>query len=827
MFHSEIEALDWRVHELGQVVDDFVVVESRLTLSGRPRARVRPHRDPRFADIAGRLHVTIVKDPPEATDPRKRERHQRKAIWKSGVAKLSTAEDDLIIVSDVDEVPFPEIVDRLAFSKFDEPIFIRPHWFNFNWDIYLGPGQHPSIRVYTAGFLRRLFAAGRGGTMGRGIVPGRELDGLLGWHASWFGTDEMILDKLASYADAREARSLQAIADGAEGIRRQRASGTGMFGIGRSLGPPPRLPAHGHRLPGVTATGGPQPASEGLVEIESLPRRSSRRRVICGCTFHSELACLDWRLSELDAVVDDFVVIESVLTQSGQPREVVRPDLDPLFARFRGRFHGTVIEDPPTDPDPRVRAWTQRDAVWSRGAALLDPPDDALIIISDFDEVPFPEVVDRLAWSEFDAPLYVRPHWFNFSWATYLGPWMHPSIRFYTAGFLRRLFAEGRGTLVGRSEVPGREVAGLNGWHASWFGSDEGILDKLRSYSHVVEDRDQKLIAEGVEGIRRRRASGFDLFGIREVQGTPPRLPVHAHRFAGVSAIAGPRPALDGPVEIKSLPRRTSRRRVICGCTFHRELACLDWRLHELDAVVDDFVVVESVLTHAGRPRAIVRPDLDPLLARFRGRFHVTVIEDPPTAPDPWVRERSDREAVWSRGAALLDPPDDALVIISDFDEVPFPEVVDRLAWSDFDPPLCIRPHWFNFSWDTYLGPWMHPSIRIYTAGLLRRLFAEGHGALVGRNEVPGREIAGLNGWHASWFGSDEGILDKLRSYSHVEDERDRKLIAEGIEGIRRRRASGFDLFGIREVQGTPPRLPVHAHRFAGVKAAEASSLTP
>lgn len=563
MFHREVEALDWRLHELDQVVDDFVVVESRLTFSGKPRALVRPHRDERFADMAGRLHVAIIKDPPEGPDPRKRERNQRKAIWKRGAAELATADSDLIIVCDVDEVPFPEVVDRLAWSRFDEPVFVRPHWFNFNWNTYLGAGLEPSIRFYTAGFLRRLFAEGRGGEMGRSTVRGRELDGLLGWHASWFGTDEVNLDKLASHSHARDARRLEALAEGAEGIRRRRAAGSGMFGIGRRLGAPPRLPVHAYRVPGVSATqaveagreigqgngaiqsvaasdaavaAGPEPASNEPVPIDSLERRPSRRRVICGCTFHHEVACLDWRLHELAAVVDDFVVVESVLTQSGLPRSVIRPDLDPQFAWIAGRFHGTVIEDPPRDPDPWVRERTQREAVWTRGAALLDPPDDALIIISDFDEVPFPEVVEQLAWSEFDTPLYIRPQWFNFSWATYLGPWMHASIRCYPAGFLRRLFAEGRGELVGRGEVPGRELAGLNGWHASWFGSDEVIFDKLLSYVHVADEKDRIAIAEGIEGIRRRRASGFDLFGIRQAQGTAPRLPVHAHRFAGVSA---------------------------------------------------------------------------------------------------------------------------------------------------------------------------------------------------------------------------------------------------------------------------------------------------
>ncbi len=266
---------------------------------------------------------------------------------------------------------------------------------------------------------------------------------------------------------------------------------------------------------------------------------------------------------------------------------------------------------------------------------------------------------------------------------------------------------------------------------------------------------------------------------------------------------------------------------MICGCMLHREVEALDWRVRELDQVVDDFVVVESRLTFSGKPRPLLRPHRDPRFADIAGRLHVAILKDPPEGPDPWRRERHQRKSIWKRGAAELATAEDDLIIISDVDEVPFPEVVDRLAFSRFDGPIFIRPHWFNFNWNTYLGPWLDPSIRFYTAGFLRRLFAAGRGGAIGRSAVPGRELDGLLGWHASWFGSDEANLDKLRSYAHGADDRDRIAIAEGIEGIRRRRASGFDLFGIREAQGTPPRLPVHAHRFAGVSATDVSSASP
>lgn len=269
-----------------------------------------------------------------------------------------------------------------------------------------------------------------------------------------------------------------------------------------------------------------------LISIDALPERRTRRRVVCGCMFHREIAMLDWRLQELSSVVDDFVVVESTLTFSGQPRELVRPDRDPRFAWLAGRLHGIVVDDPPVGPDPWQRETRQREAIWSRGAAGMSLADDDLVMISDVDEVPFPEVVDRLAMADFDTPLFVRPHWFNFNWGTYLGPWDHASIRFYTAGFLRDLYAKGLGDQIGNCTPPGIELAGLHGWHASWFGSDDFVLDKLASYSHAQDEKDRHAAAEGAAGIQRRRSTGFDMFGGRPRVNVAPRLPIHGHRVS-------------------------------------------------------------------------------------------------------------------------------------------------------------------------------------------------------------------------------------------------------------------------------------------------------
>lgn len=249
---------------------------------------------------------------------------------------------------------------------------------------------------------------------------------------------------------------------------------------------------------------------------------------------------------------------------------------------------------------------------------------------------------------------------------------------------------------------------------------------------------------------------------------------------------------------------------------FHNEYSVLEWRFRELDAVVDDFIVVESVLTHSGQPRKLAHLKRDPRFRYLGNRLHAVVDEDPPHGPDPWSRERAQRTAIWTLGASLISKNDDDLIIISDADEVPFPDIVDMLARSEFRPPLRVRPHWFNFDWDTYLGPREHASIDFYMAGFLRRLCESGRCDAIGHCSAPAVELTGLNGWHASWFGDEERIIDKLRASAHAHDHKDQLVAAEGVQGIRRRRASGYDIHRTRRKVSMRPRLPRYGHLATG-----------
>jgi hypothetical protein len=107
-FNNELDLLAVRLAELAPVVDHFVIVEAPLTHSGHPkRLWFAEHRD-RFAVFADRI-VHVVATLPES-GPWDRELAQHAAMRQ---ALEDAAPNDLVLVSDLDEVPYREIVAAL------------------------------------------------------------------------------------------------------------------------------------------------------------------------------------------------------------------------------------------------------------------------------------------------------------------------------------------------------------------------------------------------------------------------------------------------------------------------------------------------------------------------------------------------------------------------------------------------------------------------------------------------------------------------------------------------------------------------------------------
>lgn len=104
-FFNELDLLEIRLHELSNVVDVFVISEAAFTHQGGPKPLHFQQNKQRFAPFHDRIRHIVVDSMPEGPgEPNnfRREYHQRNRL----IAGLHDASpDDVILLSDVDEIP--------------------------------------------------------------------------------------------------------------------------------------------------------------------------------------------------------------------------------------------------------------------------------------------------------------------------------------------------------------------------------------------------------------------------------------------------------------------------------------------------------------------------------------------------------------------------------------------------------------------------------------------------------------------------------------------------------------------------------------------------
>ena len=133
LLFNELDLLEIRLGELWDAVDHFVIVESDRTFAGRPKPYFFGADTSRFKPFSSKISYHKVQGlkpadagkPGAATAARFRvEAAQRNAVGMA-VARIGLRADDIVILSDVDEIPRPALIaglrerlSRKAFSIF-------------------------------------------------------------------------------------------------------------------------------------------------------------------------------------------------------------------------------------------------------------------------------------------------------------------------------------------------------------------------------------------------------------------------------------------------------------------------------------------------------------------------------------------------------------------------------------------------------------------------------------------------------------------------------------------------------------------------------------
>ncbi len=110
-FFNELDILKLRMQILAPLVDYFVLEESTVTFSGEPKEMVFAKNRELFAEFADKIRYVAVEDSPmEGVTTHERDKYQKNQLIRA----LSDAKaEDIIIFSDVDEIPNPKTLERL------------------------------------------------------------------------------------------------------------------------------------------------------------------------------------------------------------------------------------------------------------------------------------------------------------------------------------------------------------------------------------------------------------------------------------------------------------------------------------------------------------------------------------------------------------------------------------------------------------------------------------------------------------------------------------------------------------------------------------------
>jgi beta-1,4-mannosyl-glycoprotein beta-1,4-N-acetylglucosaminyltransferase len=201
--------------------------------------------------------------------------------------------------------------------------------------------------------------------------------------------------------------------------------------------------------------------------------------------------------------------------------------------------------------------------------------------------------------------------------------------------------------------------------------------------------------------------------------------------------------------------------------TFYNELDLLEIRLNELNDVVDGFILVEAERSHQNKPKALFFQENKNRYEKFLHKIkHVIVPANAFVDNDAWYNENLQRSAICS---GLDDIANDDLLIISDLDEIPSKEAVN-FSFSKNIFPCCFWQILHYYYLNTIVSQGGN-ELNSGSVGMTKSEFIKNTNACRDPNYKWGKNITQIKnaGWHFSFLGNADHMLNKIQNYAHAE----------------------------------------------------------
>ena len=245
-------------------------------------------------------------------------------------------------------------------------------------------------------------------------------------------------------------------------------------------------------------------------------------KVIDCFVFNSELDMLEFRLTELDDVVDIFILVESTKTFTGLPKDLNFHLNKKRFSKWLHKIHYHVVDNLPTGSsyeDNWSRGFFQKNSIKIPLSQLSLNPKD-IIILSDVDEIPDSRVIKHFKDNSIpmDA-VSLSQDWYYYNLTTRMN--VPPQVK-AKCFYYKVMTSNPKMTPEAIRNQDWFRIENA-GWHFSFFMSVDEIIKKIKSYEHQEFNTDE---ITNPKKLLKRIKEGKDIFPGREESNSFFQLPI-------------------------------------------------------------------------------------------------------------------------------------------------------------------------------------------------------------------------------------------------------------------------------------------------------------
>ena len=242
--------------------------------------------------------------------------------------------------------------------------------------------------------------------------------------------------------------------------------------------------------------------------------------------------------------------------------------------------------------------------------------------------------------------------------------------------------------------------------------------------------------------------------------------------------------------------------KVIDSFIFYNELDMLNLRLHELNEVVDYFILVEANKTHANNDKEYIFEKNKEKYSKFLHKIIHIKVDDMPdrnytTKTGNWDREHYQRNQI-KRGLDQLNLNDEDIIMLCDVDEIPKVDTITNIKNSKIDTIYKLEMDFYYYNFQNKMED-LWPLARVFNYGSVKNTqYMDYLTNIRSLKNFNNNNTIKNGGWHLSYFGDVNFIINKLKEYSHQEFNTEKITNKESLQRLINNNSDLFYRQGIK-----------------------------